>query len=94
MEKDINTKFYKYEVPTEGVELSILSGVVEAKSLREAKDKALLKVIYDVKKVLDVLSSADVTGDATMRIDITDLKVRECVGPKEIVRESEVFFRI
>lgn len=70
-------KTYKYQLPSETIQLSFCSGGVEAESELEAKRLASMHLKYHIEKVNHVLSSADVTIDFRVYMDLSKIEIKE-----------------
>lgn len=68
---------YKYSNSTNTIWTSFDYGEVEADTIEEAREKAIIELKYNLCKVNDVLSSADITKNFTIEMDFSQLEVYE-----------------
>jgi hypothetical protein len=66
---------YTYSNSTQTIWTSFDYGEVEADSLDEAREKAIAKLKYDIRKCNDVFDNCDITNGLTIDMDYSQTEV-------------------
>jgi hypothetical protein len=68
-------KKYRYNISTNTIWTSFDYGEVEAENLEEAREKAIEKLKYDVKKCNDAFKYCDITQGFEIEMDYKQVEV-------------------